>query len=163
MSKLLFLDAAVIPETRAEDLSLLFSGFMSIGGVLAVLVAIGAAFNKETRAVVWGPFIRVFEVSAPLGGTIATAFCVCMGTVAAAGIVHGYVELYTGDYRVVSGDGVTYAEPSIFSERCGNPRSIGKPLDCSAALCETVDTISGRWVKVKRRDPAQLDCWANYG
>ncbi len=153
----------MIAETWAEELFIGFAGVAGIGVTIALFVALGALLHRDTRAIVWGPFIHIYKVSAPLGGTITAALLFVIGTMFAGALVHGYVERYTGDFSVVSGDGRTYTEPSFYSAVCGNPRAIGKPLDCSSTVCETSDTISGRWVRVKRRDPAQLDCWANFG
>lgn len=162
MSFWFVLESAVL-ETRAEEWYDSFATPFKWIACLLVLAFVGAALNENTRLVVWGPFIAVSKVSAPLTGVMATCFLSCCGIAVLLQTVESYVDSYTSDYKVTSGDGMTYAEPSFRAKPCGVPRAIGKNLDCTgSAACETVDNVGGRWVKVVRKNPSPADCWINY-
>lgn len=161
--RILFVLESAILETRAEDWYDSFATPFKWTACLLAVAFIGAAFNENTRLIVWGPFIAVSKVSAPLTGVMATCFLSCIGIALLLLTVESYVDSYTSDYKVVSGDGQTYAEPSFRAKPCGVPRAIGKNLDCAgSASCDTVDNVGGRWVKVVRKNPTPMDCWINY-
>ncbi len=162
MTGLLWLDTVVI-ETRAEQWYDSFASPFKWISCLLALAFVGAAFHTQTRAIFFGPFIALVEVSAPLTGVMAACLLSCFGIALLLTAVEGYVDSYTSDYKVVSGDGQTYSEPSFRSKPCGTPRALGKNLDCVGSYsCETTDTVSGRWVKVERKNPSPMQCWVNY-